>query len=284
MDRTRTAVRSLIDGDARATGEVGRQARLEIEFARRDGRTRLVREYAEPPFRVGRAFADGDNGAHLIVASSAPGIFGGDRLTQTVAVGGGTRVRLTSQSALQVHPASDGRTAELTSHYHVAAGAHLSCEWDPSIPFPAARLNQRIDIDLDEQATLFWSDAIMSGREARGERWLFGSIGHELRLVRGGCLAYLERYVVDPRRDRVDATWAAADACYLGTVLAVSPVMTREVAEALHDELTPMSDARASTDLLEETILLVRLMARTGPAFHAARASVAARLQPLMVG
>lgn len=41
----------------------------------------------------------------MIMASSAPGIFGGDRFQQRIRLEPGARVRLTSQSALHVpHP------------------------------------------------------------------------------------------------------------------------------------------------------------------------------------
>jgi urease accessory protein len=283
MDRARIAVRSVIDRDHRAADRVGRDARLDIVFEERAGRTVIAREYAEPPFRVGRVFLQDDGGAHLIVASSAPGIFGGDALQQSVRVGPGARVRLTSQSALQIHPSGDGRTASLSSRYVVDAGAHLWCEWDPNIPFGGARLDQRISIDVGDGATLFWSDAVMGGREARGERWQFASLGHELRLTRDTSLIYLERYTLDPRHEAVGGPWTAASASYFGTVLSVGPAMSGDFARTLFERLAACADVQASVDAIEDGIVLVRLMARSGPAFHAARALVATAVQDLMV-
>jgi urease accessory protein UreH len=117
VDRARAAVRPLSGpGDHRAIGAVGRHARLDLVFVRRAGRTVLADAYAEPPFRVGRCFAEGE-GLHLILASTAPGVFGGDSLHQSIRVGRGARVRLTSQSAMQVHPSPDGARAILASSY-----------------------------------------------------------------------------------------------------------------------------------------------------------------------
>src|SRR5216684_1595331 len=89
-------------GDDRRASEVGRRARLELRFVEQRGRTVLADAYAEPPFRVGRTFQEGA-GLHMIMASSAPGVFGGDSLDQVVHVEEGATVRLTSQSAMQVH-------------------------------------------------------------------------------------------------------------------------------------------------------------------------------------
>ena len=85
VDRARTAVRPMT---ARADDRAGRprsggSARLELMFDVRNGRTVLAHGYAEPPLRIGRCFDEG-RGVHLILASSAPGVFGGDRMQHVV--------------------------------------------------------------------------------------------------------------------------------------------------------------------------------------------------------
>src|SRR5260370_32706571 len=65
--------------DSRAPANIGRSARLELVFEARHGRTILAHSYAEPPFRLCRAFELG-NAAYLIVVCSVPGIFPGDSL------------------------------------------------------------------------------------------------------------------------------------------------------------------------------------------------------------
>lgn len=269
MDPARAAVRS-VTADSRAVADVGRHARLDLTFGCRGDRTVLLESYAEPPYRVGRALPDG-NGVHLILASSAPGVFGGDCLTQTIVVQSGARVRITSQSAMQVHPNDTGELATLASAYRVEDGGYLECEWDPLIPFAGARLEQRIAIDVAEGASLFWSDALMAGREARGERWRFSELAHELRLMRDGTLSYLERYNITPGANAPENRWTVDDACYFGTVLTVGSGATREAAERAHHELAVVGNVRATADLLERNLLLTRLVARSGTSFRQAR-------------
>jgi urease accessory protein UreH len=59
--------------DERVPSVVGRHARLDLAFLYRNGRTILGHAYAEPPYRVGRWFAEGD-GLHMILTSSASGV------------------------------------------------------------------------------------------------------------------------------------------------------------------------------------------------------------------
>jgi len=278
MDSARTALRPLGRSDDRTAADVGRRARLELTFGRRGDRTVLLHSYAEPPFRIGRALQDG-SAIHLILASSAPGVFGGDALHQTVVVQSGARVRLTSQSATQVHATDNGAVAKLASTYRVEPGASLRCEWDPMIPFPNAQLEQRILIDLAREATFLWSDALMAGREARGERWRFSLFRHELRLLWNGTLTYMERYTIAPGSGDPARRWIGDEACYFGTGLAVGAPVNRALAGDLHDMLEGRAGVRGSADVLEDRLLVLRMAANDGPSFHKARVCAIDRLR-----
>jgi urease accessory protein len=265
--------------DRRSLSTIGRHARLELRFACRNGRTVLADAYAEPPLRVGRCFREGE-GLHVILASSAPGVFGGDCFEQRIRVERGASVRLTSQSALQVHPSPEGSVARLLSTYYIGHDARLQCQWKPLIPFAGARIDQRIEIDLSDSGYLYWSDALMSGRKARGEQWMFATLAHELAVSRAGSLEYLERYRVEPSEEDVSRPWVASDASYLGTTLITGRQIDAAVVEGLHEELEAFGGMRAAVDELDRRFLLVRLLAPSGPRFHEARARVGRALNP----
>src|SRR5262245_53122189 len=233
--------------DERLPSVVGRHARLDLTFLYRSGRTVLAEAYAEPPFRIGRWFAEGD-GLHMILASSAPGAFGHDHLQQTVHVGCGAHVQLTSQSALQVHPSPDGATAHLQSSYQVGDGAHLRCHWHPLIPFAEARIEQCIDVNIAGDGYLYWSDALMSGRHARVERWIFSFLAHDIAVSRDGSLEYLERYRIQPCERAVSRPWVAGEASHLGTVLMTGRSVEPLDAERLHTTLDRLAAVRAAAD------------------------------------
>lgn len=275
MDRAGTAVRPVTH-DARGARDVGRCARLELVFGVRRGRTVLVHEYAEPPFRIGRCLEAGD-GLLLIIASSAPGVFGGDRLEQSVRVESGARAQLVSQSALQVHPASSGEPAHLASRYDVQPGATLECWWDALIPFARASMAQRVEIDVALGGRLTWSDACMSGRAARDERWAFARVAHELRLRHAGSLAYLERYGIEPEGRAPESRWAAGGSQYFGTTFRIGHGDGAERAEAVHRTLQQEPGVAAAADVPGDgDLLVVRLASSSGVAFHRARGAVAA--------
>ena len=275
MDSTRPALRGIEPSDLRDRSEIGRTARLELVFELRNGRTLVTHSYAEPPFRVGRAFELGD-AAYVIVVCSGPGIFAGDSLRQSVCVGRGARVVLTSQSALQVHPSADSScaaAAALEHTYAVAEDAELHCHWDPVIPFAAARLDQRFDIQIAESSRLYWSDAVMAGRVCRGEAWRFASLAHELRLRVGAPLAYLERYTVTPEDRALQRPWLAGEASYLATALVRHPDVTIDRVDALHRHVAELSGVDGAVDLVAARLAVARFMAGDGASFERVRTS-----------
>lgn len=258
--------------DARAPEAIGRHARLELVFEARRGRTVLAHSYAEPPFRIGRTF-EIDDAAYVIIVCTGAGVFAGDTLRQTIRVGGGARVVLTSQSALQVHPSAASSAALIGHDYLVEDAGELHCHWDPVIPFADARLAQRFDLRIARSSRLYWSDALMAGRVSRGEAWRFQSLAHELRLRVGSSLAYLERYTLAPARRAVERPWTAAGAPYLATALVHHANATPETAEALHRSLAELGGVRAGVDLVAPGLTVARFLASNGAPFGRARAS-----------
>ena len=270
---------AAVGPDRRAAAAIGRHARLELVFGYRHGRTVLTRAYAEPPFKIGRP-VDAGGAAALILVCAAPGVFPGDELRQTVRVEAGARVALRSQSALQAHPGA-GPTARLEARYEVEAEAELACVWDPLIPFPEARIAQRIEIALTPQSRPYWSDAMLTGRCARGETWAHALLDHELRLSIDGVLQYLERYRLVSRERDVTARWAAGAASHLSTILVHDPASAAVTAEMLQHCVDAMENdnVQAGVDAIAPHLIVGRLLASRGPAFASARKAVEALVE-----
>jgi len=281
-------------GDVRPAAAIGRQARLELVFESRRGRTILAHAYAEPPFRVGRVY-DSGGAAQLILGCTGPGVFAGDALRQDVRVARGARVVLLSQSALQIHPSAAEVPASVEHTYFVDDEAELQCQWDAVIPFAGARLVQRFAIDVAASGRLYWGDAIMAGRVRRGEAWRFESLAHELRLRTSGALTYLERYALVPapfdspsntqrlaQGGPVEQTWVAGRARYAATALVHHPRATAAAAETLQSATT--SAAAAGVDLVAPQTIVGRIIASDGTAFSRARSAFLSQAQQAIFG
>jgi urease accessory protein len=249
----------------------------------------LAHAYAEPPLRVGQTL-EAAGAAYVILACSGPGLFGGDRHHHVISIGRGARVLLVSQSSLQVHPAPHaepsngeglrGLDADVEARdrcaahheYTVEDDAELHCVWDPVIPFAGARIAQRFIVDAAVGSRVYWSDALMSGRTRRGESWRFDEVSHEFRLAVGGSLKYLERYVVRPGGQDVARLFVTGGADYVGTSLVYHDRADEAVAGALQRSLDGVGSVSTGVDLVEERLLVSRMLSSDGAAFARARA------------
>jgi hypothetical protein len=200
-------------------------------------------------------------------------VFAGDALHQTVHVGSGARVVLTSQSALQVHPPAHRETppASVRHEYRVDDGAELHCHWDPVIPFAGASLAQDFHLDICGSSRLYWSDALMSGRVSRGEVWRFSELAYQLRLEVDKKLMLLERYRRSPDRG-IARAWMTGGRTMRRPR---SSMMRAPPPIAWSASPPPAGDTgHARGDLVEPRLMLARLLAAEGAPFTRARTTL----------
>jgi urease accessory protein len=156
----------------------------------KDGLTRRRGLHESGSLRV-RFPSPEDGGLSAMFVNTAGGIAGGDRFAIEIAAGEGTRLTLTTAAAEKVYRAP-GKPAALDISLNVDAGAHLSWLPQETILFDRAGMTRRIDIDLDETASLLLCEIVVFGRTAMGETMREGSFVDRWRVRRGGRLVFAE--------------------------------------------------------------------------------------------
>jgi urease accessory protein len=135
-------------------------------------------------------------GLSAVFVNTAGGIAGGDRFDIEIATGEGSRLAVTTAAAEKIYRA-EGPAAEINIALQLAAGAHLAWLPQETILFDRARLSRRIDIDLDDSASLLLCEIVIFGRAAMGERMSQGEFADRWRLRRGGRLVFAENLRLD---------------------------------------------------------------------------------------
>ncbi len=110
--------------------------------------------------------------------------------------GAGAQLTLTTAAAEKVYRAPD-EPAQINISLKAAAGARLAWLPQETILFDRARVSRRIDIDLDETASLLLCEIVVFGRAAMGERMRSGTFVDRWRLRRGGKLVFAETIRLD---------------------------------------------------------------------------------------
>lgn len=125
------------------------------------GRTVLRDQYVPYPFHITRPFhanPDRPDLATLYLQSASGGVYAGDDLSLTLAVGQGAAAHVTTQSATIVHECRD-RPARLATTAVVEAGGFLALLPDPLVLFPGAEVAASLDVTLHAGARAILADA-----------------------------------------------------------------------------------------------------------------------------
>ena len=173
-------------------------ARMELDFAVRQGRTTLTKMQFSGPLRVQRPFypeaaptnapgrAQASQPCHCCLLHPPGGLVSGDDLSLSVRLEQGAHALLTAPSASKFYAADAHNVAQRqTTDLNVAGGM---LEWLPreTIIYDGARAEMRTSVELDNASACIGWEMICLGRPAANECFTHGSVRQSLMLTREG--------------------------------------------------------------------------------------------------
>ncbi len=199
----------------RASGQLALEARGSGDATRR------VRVAESGPLRI--RFPETGDPQHLegMIVNTAGGIAGGDRHDIEIVAGKGARLVVTTAAAEKVYRAI-GSNSEIDLRLHARARSQLGWFPQETILFDRARLSRRIEIDVDEGASLLVAEAVVFGRLAMGEAVEQGLLRDRWRARHGGRLVFAETMLLDGAvAARLAEPAIGSGAVAMATVLAI---------------------------------------------------------------
>jgi urease accessory protein len=172
--------------------DTGWQARLDLGFEPRAGRTVLTKRRRTGPLAVQRSFYPEGAACHVYLLHPPGGVVGGDRLDVSVALATGTAAVITAPGAAKFYR-SAGPAAALHQHLQVGDGASL--EWLPheNIVFDGARLRAHTRVELAPGARFIGWEIHCLGRPASHAPFVTGEAMLQFDILRAGRPLLLER-------------------------------------------------------------------------------------------
>lgn len=153
----------------------GEKGLVRMELALTAGKTVISKLRTRAPLLVQKALYPDSNlpgMAHAYLMSSAGGILQGDRMEIDVIACSGTSSRITTQAATKIYKMNKGYAAQ-----NVTISAHDTSylEFIPHqiIPFKSSRFYQQVDIQMEQNSTVIYSETVSAGRTASGENFDF---------------------------------------------------------------------------------------------------------------
>jgi urease accessory protein len=166
------------------------RGRIALRVAAGSGCSHRTKVYEDGSLRV-RFPNVAASALEAVIVNTGGGMTGGDCFSIELAVDEGAELVAGTVAAEKIYR-STGPDSEMTTHLRVGARGRLAWLPQETILFDGARLSRRIEIDLDETASLLMTEAVLFGRAAMGEVVQAGLFTDRWRLRRGGKLVFAE--------------------------------------------------------------------------------------------
>jgi len=155
-----------------AVGKSGKIGYLRLVFQNdKNGKTIVGEQFSQVPLHAQRALYCEDsflNLAFLYIVSVSGGILQGDRYRIDVRLKKNSMVHITTQGATRIHSMNSNSATQMVN-ITLEENSYLEFIPDQIIPYRDSRFYQRMNLNVHDSATLFYSEIITPGRVAMGE-------------------------------------------------------------------------------------------------------------------
>ena len=201
-----------------------------------------------------------------VLINTAGGITGGDHLQWSADLAPGGHMVLTTQACERSYR-STGDFGRVETRLRVGSGGHL--DWLPqeTILFAASKLDRRLEVDLEEGATLTAIEAVLLGRDAMGEDAADALLHDNWRIRRNGKLVHAEATQLHATADERQSLSLLNGNRAFASVLHIAATSDR--ASAIGQRIRAMLPENQAIGVsVNQSRLVIRAMAQTGLALR----------------
>jgi urease accessory protein len=255
------------------------EARSAVAYSGSPARLRELRQ--ESPLRFLRPRAESEDATLVVVANTAGGVVGGDRLTLALTASDGAELLTTGQAAEKIYRARDEEEARLRFSFESRSGARLEVLPQGTLLFDGARLRRKTVLRADVDAILLYGEILHFGRTAMQESFDSGHLHDRTEIWRGERLELTDALRIDGDlavRRRSPAGLADARASAVAYLVHPSP---ERFLPALRERLRAGGgdEVRTGAACHDDGLLVVRWLARDGAALRRSFGSIWAHLR-----
>ena len=193
-----------------------------------------------------------------VIINTAGGVTSGDKFTTTITAHESSQISITTQAAERIYRARDTLVGEIQTSLCLEKNAQLYWLPQETILFDGARLKRRLDVDLHSSAKFLMVEPLVFGREASGEKLLSGMLDDRVSISSNGQPIYIDR--IKLKDNITDQLMRPALASNSHAV--VSIVLVKPNAKLLLEPVRALLPQKAGASLLNDNILVVRMLAQ----------------------
>lgn len=244
----------------------GQNGILDLELsANSDGKTIISKQYSQDPLLLQRALYPENslpNMAYLYVMSSAGGILQGDRHKIDISLKNNSLVHLTTQGATRVYGMNSNYASQIVN---ITLGENCYLEYIPDqiIPYKNSRYYQKVNLNVNENSNLVYSEILTPGRVAMGE-----SFDYDICYMRTNCknqeekIRFIENLKIEPKKQQPQNFGLLGEFQTLGTVFILTQKENvQELETTLNEKIIKNEKLSAGTSILpDESGIILRVL------------------------
>ena len=200
---------------------------LKLERDPATGKTVIKEQYCRVPLFIQRAIYLEDTlpaMAYIYIISPSGGILEGDRYRTDITLGKNALAHVTTQGATRIYKMENNYGTQMVN-IKVDEGGYLEYIPDQIIPFRNSRFYQDVELIVHEKATIIYSEIIVPGRVASGEKFQY-DICYIKTIAKNqsGKSRFMDIVKLDPKKEDLTAGGILGNYEVLGTIY----IVTRE--------------------------------------------------------
>lgn len=224
-----------------ASGAVGKNGYLRLDFATQDERSVLAFMDRRVPFLVQRPLYWDEEMPHMpcvFIITTTGCVLQGDRMALEIEVGKNAVAHVTTQAATKIHMMNANYASQL-QNFVVEEGAYLEYMPDPIIPHRTSRFMCRTNISIAETGSLLYGEVLLPGRKYHHADELFGfdlySTTIEATRRETGKKLFVEKSLVKPKEGTLPLSGIMSDYEVFGNIILLTePEKALAVREAVN--------------------------------------------------
>lgn len=207
-------------------GKSGKVGILDLELQiNGTGKTVVTKQFSQVPLQIQRALYLENSlpgMAYLYVISTSGGILQGDRYRTDILLKNNATAHITTQGATRIY-SMNANSASQILNITVNENCYLEYIPDQIIPYKNSRYYQKVNLEVDDDSTLIYSEILTPGRVAMEE-----SFEYDICYLRTHCknqdgkMRILENTKIEPKKQKLKDFGILGEYNIVGTVYIVT--------------------------------------------------------------
>ena len=210
--------------DVGKTGKVG-FLRIKLEKDPEKNKTVVTDQYSQFPLYIQKALHYDEflpSMANLFIMSPSGGIIQGDRYRVDITLTNQAVCHITTQGATRIYKMNSNYATQL---FNITVNKNCYLEFIPDqlIPYQNSRYYQKVELNIEDSATLVYSEILTPGRVAMGEFFSY-DICYLKTICRNNDkkIKFLDNFLLEPKKQKITTLGILGNYTVLATIYIVS--------------------------------------------------------------